>query len=795
MNAQMFSGRRVIFTVFVILVIFSLLLSAKPVLGSGKMIEITTSDTDTEYLRSIMKETFDSIMYYRHPVTGIFSGNPQNDKEMSKCDHIGIVFGCVAVGGKLGLISDEEARRELGKALDWLEKIPTASGFPAEPIRASDTTIGSTSWVAVADMGWYPCGLIVAAEAYPEFKGRIMKLIDAMDWTKMYNAEKGYLKGVYAVQNGILKAEGLDLILASDQRLAIFISIASGKVPPAVWDKMPRNYLERYGEKYMKPGEGLGYGEQPWDMGYYIDERGSEVGKSNADLAWVQMYYALDMWYPVWGWSNCLTLERYMGFGDPDTSWSSVNPHAIAPAIVFYPNQVVKAFRKMEELGVREPVRPDGITPKRFGFRASYDVDKKKSPEAVLAGLDQPMIFMSLANYLNDGIVWRLFRQNEMVERGIKSIREYATPNNKYYRIYKERDAKGPSIEHDPEKPASKTILVDDFAKEGRANSLGGGRETKLATVNFADGAATIEFMGGGKNKGRFTEQLQGIDLTHYRLIKLKIKGRAPGHAELSVRISGEGGYRPIPVTTEWNELLIPLRSMLGGRTGYNYAKENPDFLWTGMWHDRSDAQELTIEQMDIPAIEIKEISFIAATREEIDSAATALVSTKPTFIEADGTFDRMESAAGWFTMSSGHTSKVSVGTQPGSRDKGIVFNFQFTEKRENWGLMGRRVSLEFPDKTDFVFKMKATGGPANLEVKFMDSSGATYRTTLEKKIVNSDWQEVRIPIDSIPYAWGGIAKPRVTDAVEFHFAVTSGSAVQGTVVFDDLKIVRSASE
>src|SRR3989338_1853053 len=132
MNAQMFSGRRVIFTVFVILVIFSLLLSAKPVLGSGKMIEITTSDTDTEYLRSIMKETFDSIMYYRHPVTGIFSGNPQNDKEMSKCDHIGIVFGCVAVGGKLGLISDEEAKRELGKALDWLEKNRAASGFSAE---------------------------------------------------------------------------------------------------------------------------------------------------------------------------------------------------------------------------------------------------------------------------------------------------------------------------------------------------------------------------------------------------------------------------------------------------------------------------------------------------------------------------------------------------------------------------------------------------------------------------------------------------------------------------------------
>ena len=108
-------------------VIFSLVLSIKPVLASDpstkpapaidKIIEITTPDADTEYLRSIMKETFDSIMYYRNPVTGIYSGNPQSNKEMSKCDHIGIVFGCVAIGGKLGLISDEEAKRELGKAL------------------------------------------------------------------------------------------------------------------------------------------------------------------------------------------------------------------------------------------------------------------------------------------------------------------------------------------------------------------------------------------------------------------------------------------------------------------------------------------------------------------------------------------------------------------------------------------------------------------------------------------------------------------------------------------------------
>ena len=792
MNVQTFACSKVVAVVSVIGFLFSLLLFARPAQGAAKVIEITTSEADTQYLRSIMKETFDSIMYYRHPVTGVHSASPNSDTEMSKCDHIGIVFGCVALGGKLGLISDAEAKRELGKTLTWLEKIPTASGFPAEPVRTSDTSIGSTGWVAMADMGWYPCGLIVAAEAYPEFKPRIMKLINAMDWSKMYNAEKGYLKGIYAVDKGVFKADGLAMIIASDQRLGIFMSIASGKVPATLWDKMPRNYLERYDTKYMKPGEGLGYGEQPWDMGYYIDERGAEVGKSNADLAWVQMHYALDMLYPVWGWGNGLTLTRYMGFGDPDTSWSVLNPHAVAPAVVFYPNLVVKAFKKMEELGLREPIKPDGITPRKFGLRAGYDVDKKKSTEMVLAGLDQPMIFMALANYLDDGLVWRLFRQNEMVQNGLKAIKEYSKPNKQYYKIYKERDTKGPSIEYDPKEPETKTILVDNFLKDGGTNLLGDSRLIKFARVNYSDGAGTIEFMGSGKNPGQFTEQLMGIDLTHHRLIKLKIKGQAPGQVRLKLRISGEGGYRPIPVTTEWAEHIIPLRCMLGGLTGYDYGKENPEFLWTGMWHDRSVAQDITFEQMDVPIIEVKDISFIAASREEIDAAATALAGSKPTFTEADGTFDRMESAAGWFTMSSGHNAKVTLETQPGTRGTGLALNFQFTEAAGNWGLMGKKVNLEFPEKRDLVFKMKATAGPADLEVKFTDGSGTVYRTIIASGVKASNWHEVRVPIDTMPYAWGAAKKTRVTDAAEFHFAVVSTKPLTGTVVFDDLKIVKS---
>jgi hypothetical protein len=503
---------------------------------------------------------------------------------------------------------------------------------------------------------------------------------------------------------------------------------------------MPRNYLERYGVEYLKPGEGMGYGEQAWDMGYFIDERCSDLGMSNANLAWAQMCYALDMGYPVWGWSNCMQLDRYAGFGDPGTNWSVVNPHAVAGAVVYYPNQVVKALRKMEDFGVREPVMPDGVHPRKFGFRASYDVDLHKCPARVIAGLDQPMIFMALANYLYDGVVWKLFSSNELVAGGISKIKEYSKPKTKYLAVYQKRDAAGPSVKYDEDEPPDDVINAES-----------------------------------------------GADATYYRMLKFKVRGGSEGQARLEVRISGTGGYRDIPVTADWKELSIPLRCMLGGLKGYDYGTEDPDLPWTAMWYDRTRVEDVLLEKLDVPDAELKDAVLVKANREEIDAAAAKIAAGEISRLEDDGTFDRMQAIAGWSTMNS-ENSSVSIGLVPAAGGNAVAMDFSLGGN--GWVLMRRKLNYRFEDNMDFVFNVASRGGPANLMVKFLDSTGATYMA-LGDSVIDSNWHEVRVPVSSLKYAWGGTREPKILDAAEFQFAVTCQSATRGTVTFSDLKLVR----
>jgi len=105
-----------------------------------------------------LKETFDSIYYYRDPVTGIYTNDPSDFRSRSGCEDVGLVFGCIAIAGKIGLISDDTAKRELSKALYYIEQIPAYPVFPHSTVTAHDPTAIDKNWTAMADIGSYPCG-------------------------------------------------------------------------------------------------------------------------------------------------------------------------------------------------------------------------------------------------------------------------------------------------------------------------------------------------------------------------------------------------------------------------------------------------------------------------------------------------------------------------------------------------------------------------------------------------------------------------------------------------------------
>lgn len=755
-------------------------------------VEITTSPEDTEYLRGVMKDTFDWIYYYRHPVTGFCSYVPEkpNPAELMKTENIFLSLASVGIAGKIGLLPEDTARREIAKTLSWIEKIPKAQGFVMDSVHTADGSAGNQTVYAVGDLGFNSCSLLVLSEAYPEFKERIRKLVEPINWSLLYNEKTGGLYGIVKLDTGEkVETIGSAKLIASDQRPGMFMTIATAGAPASLWRSLPRNYLKRYGVKYLKPGEGLGYGELTWAMGYFLDERGSDIGMSDANMAWAQINYAADMDYPFWGWSNCLGPKGYMGFGDPGTNWSILNPHAVAAAVSMYPNQVVKALRAMEKAGVRNPMQAGDLKFHNFGFCGGIDIDTGETPRQGTC-LDQAIIFLSLANYLHDGIVWKYFEQSPEAVKGVSLIKEYSKPKMDNLKLYRERDMKGPSLKKKTQVNDGGSFYMDSF-NGNDINDLNGQRSVISSFMSISGGVCEITFGELNQDKCAFVENLAGADINGYNAVTLWARGDKKGQFVLTLRVSGEGGYRPIRVSESWREVTVPLRSFLGGKTGFNFEADNPELRWTGMWHDRGSADELELRPVDVQKLFVKNIRFVRLSRSELSAAAAKLAEIPKSEIESDGTFDRLERADNWKTMASGYETKVNLTNEKGFRDNALACAFNIGAKG-GWMLLYRDFVADLKGGKAISFRMKVEGGPATLEVKIIDASGATYIKAFPGAVSGAQWREFIVKVSDIGYGWGGVRGQNPANAEQFQIGIVSDNQTSGKLWLDDLRLVQS---
>ncbi|MFH1369052.1 MAG: hypothetical protein ABII64_08000 [Elusimicrobiota bacterium] len=755
-------------------------------------IEITTSPEDTEYLRGILKDTFRSIMYYRNPNTGLCTDRPENPdpRELQKAEHHFLMLTSIAIGGKIGLISEEQAAKEIDKTLSTMEKMKRNRGLYMSAYCPADGSFDkSYPEYSTADCGWIYCALITVGEAYPQFKKRTDRLVKDIDWSVVYKENRIY---------GLLKfgpdgsAKALYPIhdVQGDIRTFTFLIMALSGAPPELWANMEKHYIERYGVKYMKGGEAMGYGEQPMSMGYYLDERGSIYGMSCANLGWGQICYAEDMEFSSWGWSSCLDMDGYLGWGtDKRKIWSRINTHAVAAQVIYYPNQVVKAFKAMEKLGIRKPVTVESGEQVDFGLRDSIDVDTLEAPEHLLPGLDQNIVFLSLANYLYNGAVWKYFMRNKKIRRCVGSLDDYNNPKKEYLEIYKKRDLAGPKL---PAKktPRPKPLLVDDFS--GDLNNLGGQRKESGSSLILKKGAAVISFDNLNERVSRVTEGLAGVDLTDYNALKLVMKGDEQCRIMVTMHLGGEGGYLPVHVTDEWSEIIIPFRSFMLGRDGFNFGSPNPRMDWTAMWHDRSEGQDIGIGPVTLKTVELKEISFLSLPKEKIREHALKLRAAQGIIIAKDGTLDSMDDPGQWSMMDDG-SSKASAFADKGIKGNCIGYSFSIPAKG-GWINLSRDANFPVSDATKIVFNMKSEGGPAHLQVKILDPSGATFMKVLKDEIDDSKWYGIEVECLELDYAWGGAKKESPEKASQIQLAITSDGSpdgVTGKVWFDELKIIQ----
>ena len=99
-----------------------------------------------------------------------------------------------------------------------------------------------------------------------------------------------------------------------------------------------------------------------------------------------------------------------------------VTPHASVLALSYFHKEVIENLKKLEEMGVRDPILIDGEN-YSFGFRDAVNWKSGKVSGKYLI-LDQAMIFLSVANYLN-GRAWHLFIEDSISKKGVSLIEDY----------------------------------------------------------------------------------------------------------------------------------------------------------------------------------------------------------------------------------------------------------------------------------------------------------------------------------------------------------------------------------
>lgn len=379
------------------------------------------TQTDRDYLRGVMKETWHYIDFYRSPITG-FPYDSSQARDKTNTTNIGLYLASLCMASKLGYIRHDDAAMRVRLILDSLETFENWQGLynnwldPDGKDRKAKP--GENN---ISDYNKLPAGLIAVRQTFPEFADRCTKFLDGLPWEAFHDPSTG--KICYAFDVAEKRAYSpVHFFRGEDKLLGQFLMIASGKVPADTWEKRDAGTEERHGVSYFKYGWQGGGLFMHFICGLFLDQRGTPLGTSSANFAWAQIVHGSKIGSPVWGWSAAVAPNgEYLGMDK--ISDEVVTPHASSLAVHLFPAQVVANLRQLESFGLRDPMIVDG-KPQHFGFRDSVNWANGTIADKYLV-LDQAMLFLSLVNACEDGLLWKTFGEDPLVRRGIASIAEY----------------------------------------------------------------------------------------------------------------------------------------------------------------------------------------------------------------------------------------------------------------------------------------------------------------------------------------------------------------------------------
>lgn len=356
---------------------------------------------------------------------------------------IGLALVATVAAYDLGLVNRGQAEERVARMLSTLERLPTYSGFH---FNYYDTTSleRTSNFISFVDSAWLVAGLIVVRSAFPAFRDRCSRMIEAADFRFFYDEGLRHMSHGYDVHRGRRSRYHYG-VLFSESRLGSIIAIGKGDVPEEHWFAMVRTFPASCHWQKQRPqgrhpkqvrGHSLRGGWYEWNGFRYVPSWGGSMfealmprlmidegrwaprslGQNGTTHAQVQRRYALEtLGYPVWGLSPCAVPgSGYDEFGVEPLGSAGyraglVTPHAAALALLATPSEAVANLRRLAE---RYEIYGE------YGF---YDAVDPRSGEVARAylTLDQAMSFIAMANFLDEGCVQSRFASDPIVRRAL----------------------------------------------------------------------------------------------------------------------------------------------------------------------------------------------------------------------------------------------------------------------------------------------------------------------------------------------------------------------------------------
>lgn len=360
---------------------------------------------------------------------------------------IGLRLIAIVAAYEIKLIGEQTATAKLTQLLQTLSQLETYKGFF---FNYYDTTSleRTSNFISFVDSSWLTAGLMVVRRTFPDLSEQCTRLIGQADYRFLYDTKLQQMSHGYYVHRAARSKYHYGVLYA-ESRLGSLIAIGKGDVPAEHWFKMVRTFPAACAwqtqvpvDRRRKEVRGVtvvgGYYEwrglryvPSWGGSMFealmptlvLDERAyapRSLGANDEVHAVVQRRYALEeLSYPVWGMSPSATpiggaYSEYgvKVLGDVGYEAGTVTPHAAALALSVSPQPALANLRRLAELYDIYGA---------YGFYDSVDPHAGAVAHTYLA-LDQSMMFIALANYMNDGCIQKRFASDPIALKALPVI-------------------------------------------------------------------------------------------------------------------------------------------------------------------------------------------------------------------------------------------------------------------------------------------------------------------------------------------------------------------------------------